>query len=139
MEDQTKQNMSNVKSWTRIIYLILFAIAFNVAEFIIAAITIVQFFTTLFTGSPNERLAEMGGSLGDYIGEVTSFLTYKTEHMPFPVSDWGQGPERPSARGRAAAKEAGATIITPAPSAPKKKAAKKKATTKKSAKKKDDK
>lgn len=134
MEEETKQHMSDVKSWTRIIYLILFAIAFNVAEFIIAAITIVQLFTTIFTGKRNDRLAEMGGNIGEYISDVTAFLTYKTEHMPFPVSDWGQGPERPSARGRAAAKEAGATIITPAP---KKKAAKKKAAKKKTAKKKD--
>ncbi|MDH5189239.1 MAG: DUF4389 domain-containing protein [Rhodospirillaceae bacterium] len=144
MDDNTKKRLVDIKTWTRIIYIILFAIVFNVAEFIIAAITVVQFFTVLFTGQRNNRLAEMGGSIGEYISEVTAFLTFSSDHMPFPVSDWGQGPERPSAHGRAARSGAD-DVPTPSPSAKTttaenvkktvKKTAKKKAAKKKSAKK----
>ncbi|MCK4939411.1 MAG: DUF4389 domain-containing protein [Rhodospirillaceae bacterium] len=137
MDDNTKKHIGDVKTWSRIIYIILFAIAFNVAEFIIAAITIVQFFTVLLTGGRNARLAEMGGSVGEYISEVTAFLTYNSDHMPFPVSDWGQGPERPSAHGRAA--KAAATVKTPDVKTPDVKTVKKtskKITKKKTAKKK---
>lgn len=133
MDDSTKKHLVDMKTWTRIIYILLFAIAFNVAEFLIAAITVIQFFTVLFTGNRNERLAEMGGSIGEYISEVTAYLTYSSNHMPFPVSDWGQGPERPSASGRAASANKAATT-TPAKSV--KKAAKKKAAKKKTTKKK---
>ncbi len=134
MDDNTKKHIGDTKTWSRIIYIILFAIAFNVAEFIIAAITVIQFFTVLFTGGRNDRLAEMGGSIGEYISEVTAFLTYNSDHMPFPVSDWGQGPERPSASGRAAqepaAKAAPAAKATPTKTV-KKKTAKKKTAKKK--------
>ncbi|MCK5166080.1 MAG: DUF4389 domain-containing protein [Rhodospirillaceae bacterium] len=145
MDDNTKKHIGDTKTWSRIIYIILFAIAFNVAEFIIAAITVVQFFTVLFTGRRNDRLAEMGGNIGEYISEVTAFLTYNSDHMPFPVSDWGQGPERPSASGRAA-QAAGTAKTEPAAKAEptktvKKKTAKKtaqKTIKKKTAKKKTD-
>ncbi|MDH3335106.1 MAG: DUF4389 domain-containing protein [Rhodospirillaceae bacterium] len=145
MDDSTKKHLADTKTWTRIIYIILFAIAFNVAEFIIAAITVVQFFTVLFTGRRNDRLAEMGGSIGEYLSEVTAFLTYNSDHMPFPVSDWGQGPERQSASGRQARANKSDDTPTPSPSAKAttaedvkktvKKTAKKKAVKKKSAKK----
>ena len=134
MDDNTKKHIVDVRTWSRIIYIILFAIAFNVAEFIIAAITIVQFFTVLLTGGRNERLAEMGGSVGEYISEVTAFLTYNSDHKPFPVSGWGQGPERPSAHGRAA--QAAETVKSPATKTAKKKTAKKKTAKKKAVKKK---
>lgn len=115
MDDNTKKHLANTKTWTRIIYIALFAIAFNVAEFIIAAITVVQFFAVLFAGQRNERLAEMGGAIGEYISEVTAFLTYNSDHMPFPVSDWGQGPERQSVHGRQA-RAGGTNDDVPAPS-----------------------
>ncbi len=130
MEDNTRKNLSDLSTWTRVLYIALYVIAFNVAEAVIAAITIIQFFTVLLTGRVNTKLAELGSSVGDYLAEVTAFLTYKSDHKPFPVSEWGQGPERPSERaeaGRAKAAKSGATIKTPA----KKKAAAKKKTAKK--------
>jgi len=136
MDNNTKKHLADIKTWTRIIYIILFAIAFNVAEFIIAAITAVQFFTVLFTGRRNDRLAEMGRSVGEYLSEVTAFLTYDSDHMPFPVSDWGQGPERPSASGRQARANKSDDVPTPSPSAKTTTAEDVKKTVKKTAKKK---
>jgi len=94
MQDQTRDNLgdnlSDKSTWMRLIYIVLFAIAFNIAEILIAIITVVQFFTVLFTKSPNARLQTLGGDLGGYIRDVTAFLTYQSDHMPYPVSDWGQ-------------------------------------------------
>lgn len=107
MEEQVlnqpvRDNLTDKSTWMRLIYIVLFAIAFNIAEILIAIITIVQFFTVLFTKSPNARLQALGGDLGHYIGEVARFLTYQSDHMPYPVSDWGQATET----GKTAAKKA---------------------------------
>lgn len=132
MEDQTRDNLTDKSTWMRLIYIVLFAIAFNIAEILIAIITVVQFFTVLFSKSPNARLQALGGDLGRYIRDVTAFLTYQSDHMPYPVSDWGQSapvvePE-PAPTPKPAAKK-------PAPRKPaaKKKPAPKKAPPKKSA------
>lgn len=93
MEDQTRNNLTNKETWMRLIYIVLFVIAFNIAEILIAIITVVQFFTVLFTRASNPRLQTLGGDLGEYIRDVVGFLTYRTDHMPYPVSDWGNEPE----------------------------------------------
>jgi len=90
MENQTRDNLTDKSTWMRLIYIVLFAVAFNIAEILIAIITVVQFFTALFTKAPNARLKALGGDLGAYVRDVTGFLTYQTDHMPYPVSDWGQ-------------------------------------------------
>jgi len=93
LEHQTRDNLTDQATWMRLLYIILFAIAFNIAEILIAIIAVVQFFTVLFTKKPNPRLQELGGDLGAYLSDVVGFLTYKTDHMPYPVSDWGPAPE----------------------------------------------
>ena len=105
MQDQTRDNLSDKSTWMRLIYIVLFAIAFNIAEILIAIITVVQFFTVLFTKSPNARLQTLGGDLGTYIRDVTAFLTYQSNHMPYPVSDWGQPEPEPEPAPKPAAKK----------------------------------
>ena len=130
MQDQTRDNLSNKSTWMRLIYIVLFAIAFNIAEILIAIITVVQFFAVLFTKSPNARLQTLGGDLGGYIRDVAAFLTYQSDHMPYPVSDWGQPEPTPEQE------PAPAPTVAPKPArkpAVKKKPAAKKAPPKKSA------
>jgi hypothetical protein len=43
----------------------------------------------LFTKNPNERLQTLGRDLGAYVQDVVWFLTYQSDHMPYPISDWG--------------------------------------------------
>jgi len=105
MQDQTRDNLTDKSTWMRLVYIVLFAIAFNIAEILIAIITVVQFFTVLFTKAPNARLQTLGGDLGGYIRDVTAFLTYQSDHMPYPVSDWGCQPT-PAAKKKPAAKKA---------------------------------
>ena len=105
MENQTRNNLKNKATWMRLIFIVLFTIAFNIAEILIAIITVVQFFTVLFAKTPNPRLQSLGGDLGEYIREVVGFLTYRTEHMPYPVSDWGNEPKpKPKPKRKTAAK-----------------------------------
>lgn len=127
MTDETRDNLTDKGTWLRLLYIILFALAFKVAALLMGIVTVVQFFSVLFTKKPNARLQTFGGDVGNYLRDVARFLTYHTDHMPYPVSDWGQPTDEPKpTKARAKA------------STPSKSTAKKKASPKKPAAKKDD-
>lgn len=109
MENQTRDNLTDQATWMRLLYIVLFAIACQIAELLIAVVTVVQFVTVLFTKKPNERLQNLGGDLGNYVRDVTRFLTYATDHMPYPVSDWGQPMDEPPATPKTKARAKAAT------------------------------
>ena len=90
----TRDNLTDQATWLRLLYMLLFAVAFNLAELLIAAIAIFQFFKVLFTKEPNEKLKSFGGDLAIYIGDVAKFLTFQTDKMPYPVSDWDAPPKK---------------------------------------------
>lgn len=91
---ETRDNLTDQATWLRLLYMVLFAIAFNIAEILIAAIAVFQFFKVLFTKEPNEKLKSLGRDLAVYIGDVAKFLTFQTDKMPYPVSDWGEPPKK---------------------------------------------
>lgn len=76
--------------WIRTLYMILFAILFKAAEFIMWVVVVIQLAVVLATGSPNERLQRFGKQLSIYTYSLWMFLTYNTEKKPFPFSDWPQ-------------------------------------------------
>lgn len=74
----------------RVLYMILFAIVFKAAEFVMWVVVVIQLAVVLATGSPNERLQRFGKQLSIYTYSLWMFLTYNTERKPFPFSDWPQ-------------------------------------------------
>ena len=89
MAESTRDNLTKSSTWMRLIYIILFSITFNVAEVVIVVITVVQFFTVLLSGGdPNKRLQDFGRTLGAYLRQVVSFLTYESDDKPFPIGAW---------------------------------------------------
>ncbi len=79
------------RTWERLVYTLLFVIAFNVGEFVLWTVTAIQFLFKLVTGNANARLRDFGQSLGTFIYEVILFLTFKSEHKPFPFARWPSG------------------------------------------------
>ena len=107
MDETRKKNLTDTKTWMRLVYMILFVIAFNVAEIVLGAVVIVQFLFQLFTGQSNERLRTLGQGLGAYIYEIIVFLTYHADDKPFPFGHWPEGaPAATSTASTAAAKPA---------------------------------
>jgi hypothetical protein len=107
MNDTKKKNLTNPKTWLRLVYIILFAIAFNVAEVVIVAVVVAQFLFELITGRSNEQLRSLGRSLGGYANEIIAYLTYHSDDKPFPFGSWPEGaPAREPAKAKAAAKPA---------------------------------
>ena len=83
-----KENLRARATWMRGFYLILFVIIYGIAEFLIMAIMLFQFLSTLFVRRTNEPLVKFGGSLSVYIYEIMLYLTYGSDDRPFPFREW---------------------------------------------------
>ena len=88
METPLKANLTNKGTWIRLVYMILFAVIFSVAEIVTWVVVAVQFLFRLFTGEVNEPLRDFGYRLAVYFHEVVAFLTYHTERKPYPFAPW---------------------------------------------------
>ena len=87
MENPLRQ-MNDSSRWARLLYMILFAVLYKVAEFVMWVVVLFQVVVTLVTGSPNERALKFGKQLAVYVYGLWAYLTYNTEKKPFPFSDW---------------------------------------------------
>jgi len=87
MENHVPQ-MDDASRWMRLLYMVLFAVLYKVAEFIMWVVVLFQVIFTLVTGSSNERARKFGKQLSVYVYGLWAYLTYNTEKKPFPFSDW---------------------------------------------------
>ena len=75
--------------WLRLLYMLLFAFLYSVAEFVIFAVVVYQFLHVLLTGGDkDERIANLGSQLSVYVYQILQFQTFNTEDKPFPMADW---------------------------------------------------
>lgn len=85
----TTTNKRNI--WVRGFFMLLMAFAFQVSETVMFVVTAIQFVMMLLNDTPNARLVSFGRSLGRYIQQIVNFLTFASEEIPFPFSDWPSG------------------------------------------------
>jgi len=88
MADQFRHHLTSPNIWIRLLFMILFGIAYSIAEFVIVCIAIFQFFAALITGRVNESLLKLGNNLSVYVYQVFQFQTFNSETRPYPFSDW---------------------------------------------------
>lgn len=88
MDEQLKSNLTSSKHWVRLVYMLLFSFFLYIASFVVALLVVVQFVFALITGSDNGKLRQLGSSASLYIKDVLMFLTFNSEHKPFPFADW---------------------------------------------------
>ena len=82
------EHIKSRSTWLRLVFMLLFAVIFYIAEMVLFAVAALQFLWKLFTGGVNLRLTAFGANLGAFLREVVLFLTFNTERMPFPFADW---------------------------------------------------
>ena len=95
MTDELKQNIRRGATWERLLYVILFAFIYSVAEAVLAAVVVVQFGFVLVTAKPNEYLLRFGGTLSRFLYDVLRYFTFTSDDKPFPFAAWptaGQAP-----------------------------------------------
>jgi hypothetical protein len=77
----------------RALLMLLMAVAFQLAAWVLLGVAVLQLVLRAATDSGNDRLRDFGGSLGRYLGQIADFVSFGTEAVPFPFSDW---PARPA-------------------------------------------
>ncbi len=88
MDDDLKMNLTARQTWLRALFMILFGVAFYIAEIVLGIVAVVQFLSALFSGRPLDRLAGFGAQLAAWIGQVVAYLTFASEARPFPFTPW---------------------------------------------------
>ena len=94
MNEKTKATLTNLDTWKRGLFMIVFAIISGVAKLVVTLVAVFQFITLLFKGQTNEAVIPLGQNLSTYLYQITLFLTFKTDEMPFPFypfSRWNTG------------------------------------------------
>jgi len=91
MSNEIKENIKQQSTWIRALYMLLFALFYSVAEIVLFAVVVVQFFFKLFTGQTNPRLLMLGQSIATYIYQIIQFLTFNSDYQPYPFGPWPKG------------------------------------------------
>ncbi|MDO8388291.1 MAG: DUF4389 domain-containing protein [Polaromonas sp.] len=68
--------------------MLLMCLAFQLAAWVLIAVAVVQLAFAVFSEESNPRLQGLGRSLGRYLGQIAAFVSFSTETLPFPFSDW---------------------------------------------------
>ena len=91
MSDQIKENLKQQSTWLRGLYMLMFALFYSIAEVVLFATVIFQFFLKLFTGDTNPRLLKLGQSLASYIYQIIQYLTFNSDYQSYPFGTWPKG------------------------------------------------
>jgi len=77
--------------WVRGLFMVLMSFAYHLSGTLLFIVAILQFAMTVVTKTPNARLLSFGRNLGRYLQQIAHFLTFFSEEIPFPFSDWPSG------------------------------------------------
>ncbi|WP_232788007.1 DUF4389 domain-containing protein [Paraglaciecola sp. MB-3u-78] len=91
MNETTKATLTNLDTWKRGLFMVVFAIISGVAKLVVTLVAVFQFITLLFKGQTNEAMIPLGQNLSTYLYQITLFLTFKTDEMPFPFIPFPDG------------------------------------------------
>ncbi len=88
MDEQINYNLKQIGTWKRIFFMLIFAAIGGLVRMLLWAVILLQVASTLLTGKANINILNFGRSLSIYTYHILLFLTFNTEAMPFPFSDW---------------------------------------------------
>jgi hypothetical protein len=77
--------------WLRALFMLLMACLLHLSGSVLFVVTVIQFVLVLLSDTPNARLVAFGRSMGIYFRQIVDFLTFATEEVPFPFSEWPAG------------------------------------------------
>lgn len=81
-----KENLTNINTWLRVAFIILFGIVFYIAYgWLIWLLVLFQVVTKLLTGGVNPQLLEMSPKLTDYANDILRYVTFQSDQKPWPL------------------------------------------------------
>lgn len=91
MSNEMKENLTQKSTWMRGLYMLMLTIFYSVAEIVLFAIALVQFFFMLFTGQTNPRLLKLGQGIAIYIYQIIQYITFNSDYQSYPFGAWPKG------------------------------------------------
>lgn len=91
MDQDTTSGLEKRNIWLRGLLMILMGLAYQIAGTVLFFTAILQFIFTLASDAPNPRLATFGQSLGRFQSQIANFVSFASEVVPFPFTDWPAG------------------------------------------------
>lgn len=88
MNETTTEKTSRKDTAIRLLFVILFAGIYSVAELVLYAIVILQFIFKLISGELNAKLVAFSKSLNHFIYQILQYVTFNRDEMPFPFAEW---------------------------------------------------
>lgn len=89
MEEELQDNLKQVSTWKRIGFILIFAVIAGVVRTLIWLVVLLQIASALLTGNTNQHILGFGQKLAAYLYHIMLFMTFNTDTVPFPFSDWG--------------------------------------------------
>ncbi len=96
MNEDLKKNLLNIDAFQRLALMVLFVLIFTVVKLVVYAVAIFQLLYLLVTGTTHDELKKFGSSLSIFVFDITKFLTFDTEELPFPFKPWPTQDETPA-------------------------------------------
>ena len=81
-------SLTNVNTWIRLAYMVLFALLVMAARLLVSIVVILQFALVLVFGRDNENLRNLGQGLAKWVYQAIMFLTFNSNDKPFPFDEW---------------------------------------------------
>ena len=88
-QQEFNDNLKKISTWKRIFFMLIFSVIIGLVRVLLWAVIFFQVAFALLMGEPNKNILNFGQALATYLYHMVSFLTYNTDHLPFPFSDWG--------------------------------------------------
>lgn len=88
MQEQINENLKKIETWKRIIFMLIYALIDSLVRLILWLVIFLQTGSVLLTGSTNPNILDFGRNLSTYHYRILLFLTFSTEKLPFPFSEW---------------------------------------------------
>ncbi len=88
MEQEINDNLKKISTWKRIFFILVFAVIVGLVRILLWAVILLQIASALLTGEPNRNILTFGRKLSAYLYHILLFLTYNTDQLPFPFTDW---------------------------------------------------
>ena len=88
MQEEINDNLKKISTWKRIFFMVVFAVIIGLVRILLWAVILLQVASALFTGSANSNILKFGQNLSAYIYHILIFLTFNSDQLPFPFSDW---------------------------------------------------
>ncbi|MGR8930566.1 MAG: DUF4389 domain-containing protein [Gammaproteobacteria bacterium] len=88
MQEQINENLKKIETWKRIIFMLIFAVIDSMVKLLLWLVVLLQVGSVLLTGTTNPNILGFGRNLSTYHYHILLFLTFNTDQLPFPFSDW---------------------------------------------------